>query len=56
MPTSIQESIDLFESSKFCNDYFSKEFVKLYSDIKRKEIEAFSLEISDLEYKWYLNL
>ena len=56
MPTSIQKSIDLFESSKFCNEYFSKEFVKLFSDLKRKERESFNSEISDLEYNWYLNL
>ena len=56
MPKSIERSIELFESSKFCNDYFSSEFVKLYSDLKRKEQESFRSEISDLEYKWYLNL
>ncbi len=56
MPTSINKAISLFESSKFCNDYFSSDFVKLYTDLKRKEQEAFHLEISDLEYKWYLNL
>ena len=56
MPKSIERSIELFESSNFCNDYFSSEFVKLYSDLKRKEQESFHSEISDLEYKWYLNL
>ena len=25
-------------------------------DLKRKEIETFNSEISDIEYKWYLNL
>jgi len=28
----------------------------MYSDLKRKEIESFRSEISDIEYKWYLNL
>mgnify|MGYP001380419448 CR=1 FL=1 len=56
MPKSIEESIKLFENSKFCNDYFSNEFVKLFSDLKRKEQEKFHSEISDLEYKWYLNI
>jgi len=56
MPKSIEESIKLFENSKFCNDYFSNEFVKLYADLKRKEQLTFNSEISDLEYKWYLNL
>ena len=31
-------------------------FNKLYSDLKKKEQESFRSEISDLEYKWYLNL
>ena len=56
MPKSIKESIDFFESSIFCKNYFSEEYVKLYSDLKRKEQESFHSEISDIEYKWYLNL
>ena len=56
MPKSIEKSIELFESSNFCSNYLSSEFVKLYSEIKRKEQESFNSEISDLEYKWYLNL
>jgi glutamine synthetase len=56
MPMSIEKSIELFESSNFCKDYLTSEYVKLYSDLKRKEQESFHSEISDLEYKWYLNL
>ena len=56
MPMSIEKSIKLFESSNFCKDYLTSEYVKLYSDLKRKEQESFHSEISDLEYKWYLNL
>ena len=56
MPTNIQKSIQLFENSEFCKNYFTYEYVSMYSDLKRKEIEAFNSEISDLEYKWYLNL
>ena len=33
-----------------------KEYVTMYADLKRKEIESFRSEISDIEYKWYLNL
>ena len=56
MPKSIEKAIGLFEDSKFCIDYYSKEYVTMYSDLKRKEIESFRSEISDIEYKWYLNL
>ena len=55
-PKSIEKAIKLFEESKFCIDYYSKEYVTMYSDLKRKEIESFRSEISDIEYKWYLNL
>ena len=30
--------------------------IKIFVDLKRKEQESFNAEISDLEYKWYLNL
>ena len=56
MPKSIDKAIQLFENSKFCIDYYSKEYVTMYADLKRKEIESFRSEISDIEYKWYLNL
>ena len=56
MPKNIKKSIQLFENSEFCKNYFSNEYVQIYSDLKRKEIETFNSEISDIEYKWYLNL
>ena len=56
MPKSIEKSIELFENSSFCKKYYSKEYVKIYSDLKKKEIDSFYSEISDIEYKWYLNL
>ena len=45
-----------FKDSILFKAYFSNEFVKLFSDLKRKEQEKFHSEISDLEYKWYLNI
>ena len=38
------------------NKYLTKEYVKIYVDLKRKEYESFNLEISNIELKWYLNL
>jgi len=56
MPKTIEKSINLFENSEFCKNYYSAEYVNMYSDLKRKEMESFYSEISDIEYKWYLNL
>ena len=56
MPKNIEKSISLFENSVFCKNYFSAEYVNMYADLKRKEFESFNSEISDIEYKWYLNL
>ena len=56
MPKTIEESIKLFENSNFCKKYYSEEYVNIYTDLKRKEIQSFYSEISDIEYKWYLNL
>ncbi len=56
MPKTIEKSIGLFENSEFCKSYYSEEYVNMYSDLKRKELESFYSEISDIEYKWYLNL
>ena len=56
MPKNIENSIQLFENSEYCKNYLTEEYVKIYSDLKRKEIETFNSEISDIEYKWYLNL
>ena len=56
MPKSIEKSIELFENSNFCKKYYSEEYVKIFSDLKRKEVKSFYSEISDIEYKWYLNL
>ena len=56
MPKTIEMSIGLFENSEFCKSYYSEEYVNMYSDLKRKELKSFYSEISDIEYKWYLNL
>ena len=56
MPKTIEEAIKLFENSKICKSYYTAEYVDIYADLKKKELETFYSEISDIEYKWYLNL
>ena len=56
MPKTIEKAIQLFENSKICNNYYTTEYVNMYADLKKKELESFYSEISNIEYKWYLNL
>ena len=56
MPLNISEALSKLERSKVMNKYLTKEYVKIYVDLKRKEQESFNSEISNIELKWYLNL
>ena len=56
MPLNITDALALLENSKVMNKYLTKEYVKIYVDLKRKEQASFNAEISNTELKWYLNL
>ena len=56
MPLNITDALVLLENSKAMNKYLTKEYVKIYVDLKRKEQASFNAEISNTELKWYLNL
>ena len=56
MPLNITDALVLLENSKVINKYLTKEYVKIYVDLKRKEQASFNAEISNTELKWYLNL
>ena len=56
MPKNLNHALDLLNNSKILPRYFSKEYIELYIDLKSKELETVNEEISDVEYKWYLNL
>ena len=56
MPLNITDALALLENSKVMNKYLTKEYVKIYVDLKKKEQESFNSEISNTELKWYLNL
>tara|TARA_B100000579_G_scaffold113919_1_gene91186 strand:+ start:21 stop:1403 length:1383 start_codon:yes stop_codon:yes gene_type:complete len=56
MPLNIDDALTKLKSSKVMNKYLTKEYVKIYVDLKRKEQVSFHSEISNTELKWYLNL
>ena len=56
MPTNIDQALSLLESSDLMKKYLSDEYIKVFVELKRKEQDSFRAEISDIEYKWYLNL
>jgi len=56
MPLNINDALTKLENSKVLNKYLTKEYIKIYVDLKRKEQESFHSEISNTELKWYLNL
>ena len=56
MPLNIDDALTKLKSSKVMNKYLTKEYVKIYVDLKRKEQLSFHSEISNTELKWYLNL
>ncbi|MBI29083.1 MAG: Gamma-glutamylputrescine synthetase PuuA [Alphaproteobacteria bacterium MarineAlpha5_Bin11] len=56
MPKNLNHSLKLLKNSKVLSKYLSKEYIELYVDLKSKELAAVNEEISDVEYKWYLNL
>ena len=56
MPKNITESLYCLENSKIIKNYMTDEYVNIYVDLKRKELNSFYEEISNVEYKWYINL
>tara|TARA_B100000686_G_scaffold354246_1_gene463466 strand:+ start:767 stop:2143 length:1377 start_codon:yes stop_codon:yes gene_type:complete len=56
MPKNLDYALELLNNSKTLPKYFSKEYIDLYIDLKSKELDTVNQEISDVEYKWYLNL
>ena len=56
MPKNIDEALKNLESSNLMKKYLTEEYIKIFVELKRKEQKSFRAEISDIEYKWYLNL
>ena len=54
LPLTPWHSIDCFANSRILPDYFSPDYVSLYSEVKREEFNAFMGSHFDREYLWYL--
>jgi glutamine synthetase len=53
-PTDWLTSIQLFEQSKWVENYFGKEFQQTFAALKRAELDAFNRQVTPLEIEWYL--
>ncbi len=53
-PSHWQDAINQFKDSQFVNRYFGKDFQAVFTALKQEEINQFNLEITPLEYEWYL--
>lgn len=54
LPITWDSTLQAFEQSKIVSGYLGEEFCRVYSAVKRQEYEEFNLEITPLEYDWYL--
>lgn len=54
LPLSWSEVIDRFAASEIANHYFGEKFVKLYSTVKRGELQEFASHVTPLEIARYL--
>jgi glutamine synthetase len=48
------DALDSLEGSPFIKDYFSADFVKIFSAVKRAECERFFAMVTDFDYRWHL--
>ena len=54
LPITWESTLQAFEKATILPDYFGDEFCRVYSAVKREEYDLFNLEITPLEYEWYL--
>ena len=48
------EAAAAFERSEFVHEYFGPRFQSLFATTRRGEMRAFDLNVSPLEYEWYV--
>ena len=53
-PMTWRDALERFRTSKFARAYLTNEYVDLYYELKRGEMEEFHSKITDREYQWYL--
>jgi glutamine synthetase len=54
LPVTWPEAALAFERSDFIREYFGKQFQHLFTTTRRGELRAFELNVSTLEYDWYV--
>lgn len=54
LPGNLKDAIRLFENDELMKETFGEEFVKKYSEIKRKEWDDYMMQVSDWEIERYL--
>jgi glutamine synthetase len=54
LPTDLTESIDLLHRSEAAREWFGDDFVDHYVQMKRAEVKAQSLAVTDWEIARYL--
>lgn len=54
LPITWPEAAAVFERSAFVRDYFGERFQRLFATTRRGEMQAFELNVSPLEYDWYV--
>ncbi|MBS0580490.1 MAG: glutamine synthetase [Proteobacteria bacterium] len=54
LPVCWEDALRGFERSRFVADYLGADFQRLFATTRRAEFQAFSRQITPLEYDWYL--
>ena len=54
LPVTWPEAAAAFERSAFVREYFGERFQRLFATTRRGEMQAFELNVSPLEYDWYV--
>lgn len=54
MPVDFADALRATRGNQQIKDYFSKDFVELYTETKSLELAAFRQQMSSQEYDWYL--
>jgi glutamine synthetase len=54
LPFSLPAALDQLAAARILPDYLGKDYLSLYVDAKRAELEKFQRRISQQEYEWYL--
>jgi len=54
LPLTWPEAALAFERSDFISEYFGEDFRHLFVTTRRGELHGFELQVSPLEYEWYV--